>query len=33
MEEWYKIIGNCMNVHKELEPGFLEAVYQESLAI
>ena len=33
MEEWYKIIGACMNIHKELGPGFLEAVYQESLAI
>lgn len=32
-EECYNIIGTCMEVHKELRSGFLEAVYQESLSI
>ncbi|RMF57027.1 MAG: GxxExxY protein [Calditrichaeota bacterium] len=32
-EESYKIVGACIEVHKVLGAGFLEAVYQEALAI
>ena len=32
-EESYNIIRACLSVHKELGCGFLEAVYQEALAI
>ena len=32
-EESYRIIGACFEVYKEKGNGFLEAVYQECLAI
>jgi GxxExxY protein len=31
--ECFKIIGSCMEVHKSLGAGFLEAVYQEALTL
>lgn len=32
-QECYQIIGCCMEVHKSLGAGFLEAIYQEALVI
>ena len=30
-EESYQLIGICMKVHRILDPGFLEVVYEEAL--
>jgi GxxExxY protein len=32
-EETYKIIGICMEVHKNLGPGLLEIIYKDALEI
>ena len=32
-EEVFKIVGSAMEMHRVMGPGFLEAVYQEALAI
>jgi len=32
-DESYEIVGACMEIHRELGHGFLEAVYHEALAI
>jgi GxxExxY protein len=30
-EECYKMFGLCMEVHRELGPGFQEAIYRDAL--
>ena len=32
-EESYKIVGVCMDVHRELGSGFLEIVYKDAIEI
>ena len=32
-EETYKIIGICMEVHRNLGPGLLEVIYKDALEI
>ena len=32
-EEYYKIIGLCMEIHRELGGGLLESIYKEALEI
>ena len=32
-QESYELIGACLEIHNELGPEFLEAVYQEALEI
>ena len=32
-QEVYNIVGDALEIHNELGPGFLEAVYQEALAV
>ena len=32
-DESYRTVGTCLEVHKELDFGFLESLYQEALAL
>jgi GxxExxY protein len=32
-EESYQIVGKCMEVHRQLRPGFLEIVYKDALEL